>query len=73
VIETRLDRMDQKLYSAALCVCVLYLRSGESAVLICSDMAARGLDVPNTALVVQVRAVHCCVLSGTYCHSHSVT
>lgn len=66
MIETRLDRMNQKLYSAALCVCVLlYLRSGESAVLICSDMAARGLDVPNTALVVQVRAVRCCVLSGT--------
>lgn len=29
-------------------------RQGESRVLVCSDMAARGLDLPNTSLVVQV-------------------
>ena len=29
-------------------------RDGESQVLVCSDMAARGLDVPSTSLVIQV-------------------
>lgn len=44
---------------------ILYIyRDGSCQVLICSDLAARGLDIPNTSLVIQVRL---CIM---YCIIH---
>ena len=37
-----------------LCILTLVIRYGDSQVLLCTDMAARGLDIPNTTLVIQV-------------------
>ena len=37
-----------------LCPLTLVIRYGDSKVLVCTDIAARGLDIPTTTLVIQV-------------------
>jgi ERCC4-related helicase len=40
-----------------VCVCVCLCRAGLFNVLVATDVAARGIDVPEVALVVQTKVV----------------
>lgn len=54
-----------------LCLLTLVIRYGDSQVLLCTDMAARGLDIPTTTLVIQVLMVSyfCVALSEVNYHA----
>ena len=35
-------------------VCLIDCRNGTCSILVCSDIAARGIDIPTVSLIIQV-------------------